>query len=215
MAKLTNLEIFRYASEKLDKSNSPDIQKLAFVWMYEESRLEWLRLKVKDFEVTELQRSDARAFIRDKDFGDVRQVNITDDLNIAFVLGVWADFDFQCGAQITTYTRPIVPFTVDEGIESLSDPFNQPDDEFPRYIERRNDAGLYFDILSTNTPKGVSVYYVKKPKPYALLTEPNGFTEEDQAQQYDIIDMVVMKYSLSIEDYNKWQATGQEVQNNG
>jgi len=215
MAKLTNLEIFRYASEKIDKSNSPDIQKLAFVWMYEEARLEWLRLKVKDFEVTELQRSDARAFIRDRDFGDVKQVRITDNLNIAFVLGVWADFDFQCGAQVTTYTRPIMPFTIDEGVESLTDPFNQPDDEFPRYIERRDDLGLYFDILSTNVPKGVSVFYVKKPNHYALLEDPTGFTEEDQPQQYDIIDMAVMKYELSIENFNKYQGSAQEVNSNG
>jgi len=215
MPKLTNLEIFRYASEKIDKSNSPDVQKLAFVWMYEEARLEWLRLKSKDFEVTEAQRSDLRIFIRDTDLGNVRKAYINDNLNVAFILGVWADFDFECNGTVNTYTRPIMPLSIDEAAEAMTDPFNQPDDEFPRYVERRDAQGLYFDILSTNVPKGVSVFYVKKPNPYALLTDPNGFTEEDQAQQYDIIDRAVMKYELSIENFNKYQGMGQEVQTNG
>lgn len=215
MARLTNLEIFKYASEKIDRSNSPDIQKLAFVWMYEEARLEWLRFKVKDFEVTELQRSDLRVFIREVDLGNTKKAYIDPDWNLAFVMSVWADFDFECNGAINTYTRPIMPFSIDEGPEAMTDPFNQPNDEWPRYIERHDSQGLYLDLLSTNTPQGVSVFYVKKPEPYGLLTDPTGFTEEDQAQQYEIIDRAVMKYELSIENYNKYQGMGQEVSQNG
>lgn len=215
MARLTNEELYKYAGVKYDKSNSPHVQKKAFVWLYSQARLNWLRFKFKDFEVTNIARSDLRQFIRDFDFGDVRRVIIPDSLNVEFVAGVYADFEFFCNGNTNLRTRPIIPFTADGGVESGSDPYWQPNDEFPSYMERNNGQEWYLDILSTNTPKGVAVFFCKKPKPFDLLENPTGFTEEDEKQQYDILDMAVRDYDAIIENYNQYQARDKQVQENG
>ncbi|MGG7664069.1 hypothetical protein [Dyadobacter sp. BHUBP1] len=188
--------------------------KQAFMWFYSQARLEWLRLKAKDFEMTALQRSDLLPFVRDVDFGDTRKVYLEESLRIELVLGVWADFVFECNGKSTLYTSAIKPLTIDEAAEAMRDPFNQPDDEFPAYVQR-NDGKPYLDILSTSVPQGVSVHFIMKPIDYDLLGNPGGYTQEDEAQQHQIVDLAVAKYQLSIENLNQYQGSRLEIHNSG
>ena len=215
MARLTNSQVYKYFQGKVDKANAPYIPPAQMALMYTESRLEWLRLKSKDFEVTTLQRSDLRPFIKEQDFGSVLTVSIPNDSEILYTMGVWANFEFECKGVTRISTRPIRPLTIDEAAEIMMDPFNQPNDEFPAYVERSDNNVPYLDILCSSAPVEGTVFFIKSPKPFELLTDPNGYTDESETAQFEIIDIAVKKAELEIENLNKFQGMREEISNNG
>lgn len=215
MARKTNLGIYKAAQKKWDKANTPHQTQAAFLLLYSESRLEWMKLKVKDFEVTEQVRTDLLPFIRKKDFGTTDKVilkNIGSDRIFARtkLTGV---FTFECAGKKTKRTLDIPPRSVDSDI--FNDPFNQPDDTDPCYYDDNDGAGPYMLILSTNVPENVVLRYIKYPEPYELLDRPNDVTEEDELQQDEIIDMAVAKYLGQIRDFERMQAQQLEIQKQG
>ncbi|MCE7039242.1 hypothetical protein [Dyadobacter sp. CY312] len=214
MAKLTNLELYKYAQVKWDKSNSPHETPPDFKRRYEEARLEWMKLKFKDFEVTESVRSDLWPFIREKDFGSTKIVRFKDVApdRLLYKTAVHGDYTFACNGKQTTYTLPIVPRTIDNMNAIGQDPWNQPDDTEPMYVEGNDGSGAYLEVHSTTVPQNLTVHYLKAPEPFGLLTDRNGFTEEEETQQYEIIDIAVKKYELSIENYGRFQGMAQEIQ---
>lgn len=216
MSKLSNVELYKYAQVKYDKYASPHMTRRAFQWMYSEARKEWLKAKYKDYEVVESVRADLRPFNRDQDFANTKKINLSaiGSNKVEFITAVWGDFEFQCNGKNTIYTSAIKPVSIDQAAELMRDPFNQPDDEFPIYLDR-NDGQPYIEILSTTTPQVVTVHYIKKPEDYGLLTNPDGLTEEEETQQYEILDISVKKVELSIENFGKFQGMREEIQGNG
>lgn len=215
MGKLTNLELYKYAQEKYDKYNSPHIRHRAFQWMYSEARKEWLRQKLKDYETVEQVRMDLLPFNREKDFLNTKRINLNQVApdKIEQRTGVWADFEFECNGEVKIYTFPVQPLTKDVAAVLMTDPFNQPSDEFPYYLDK-NDGQPYLEILSTTTPQVVTLSYIKAPKDYDLINDPNGYTEEEETQQYEILDISVKKAELSIENFAKFQGMREEIQTN-
>ena len=215
MAKKTNIELYKHAQVKWDKANQPHQNASDFQKRYQEARLEWMKLKWKDFETTEAARNDLRPFIREKDFGNVRVVNFSEIPNKMFITAVHGNFSFSCNGKTTTYTLPIVPRSIDNFNGSTTDPFNQPDDTEPVYIERNIGSGTYIEVQSTTVPQALTVHYIKEPNPFSLVSSPNGTTEEEEAQQYEIVDIAIRKYELSNENYQRFQAMGQEISQSG
>lgn len=214
MAKLSNLELYKYAQVKWDKSNSPHETPANFKRRYEEARLEWMKLKFKDFEVTEAVRSDLWPFIREKDFGSTKIVRFNDVApdRLLYKTAVRGDYTFACNGKQNTYTLPIVPRTMDNMNAIGRDPFNQPDDTEPMYVERNDGTGPYLEIQSTTLAQNVTMHYIKAPDPFGLIANPNGFTEEEEMQQYEILDIAIKKYELSIENFGRFQGMTQEIQ---
>lgn len=215
MAKKTNLEIYNAAAVKWDKARRPDQSRTDFKLRYEEARLEWLKLKMKDFEVTEFTRMDLLPFLRQKDFGTTNRVYLRAVLpDIIFartqLTGV---YKFECNGKITPRTLPIIPRRVDSDI--FQDPFNQPIDTDPVYYDSSDATGQYIQILSTSVPEDVTLRYVKHPAVYDLILNPNGYTEEGEAQQNEIIDIAVQMYLQSIRDFETMQAQQLELQSKG
>lgn len=215
MARKTNLGIYKAAQEKWDKANSPHLPQFPFSVLYQESRLEWLKLKVKDFEVTELVRVDLLPFLRKKEFGTAEklllsQVGPDRIFHRTKLTGV---FTFECNGKQTKRTIDIAPRAVDSDI--ANDPYNQPEDTDPVYYDDNDGDGPYIQVLSTNVPEDVVLRYVKYPEPYKLIEDPEGFTEEEEAQQNEIIDIAVAKYLGRSRDFQGMQAQELEIQNRG
>ena len=215
--KLTNIEIYKYAQVLWDKSNSPHEPPLNFKRRYEDARMEWIKLKFKDFEVSELVRSDLWPFIREKGFGSTKILRFNDVApdKLLYKTAVHGDYSFSCNGRTNTYTLPIVARTIDNMNAIGQDPFNQPDDTEPMYIESNNITdGPHLQIQSTTVPANVVLHYIKYPEPYLISTQ-GGFTEEEEMQQYEIIQLAVRSYELSIENPLRFQGMGQEIQQRG
>jgi hypothetical protein len=215
MAKKTNLGIYKAAQVKWDKARRPHQSAADFQLRYEESRLEWMKLKIKDFEVSELVRADLWPFIRRKDFGDTNRIYINgvSPDRIFARTRLSGDYDFECNGKVTRRTLPIVPRSVDSDI--FQDPYNQPIDTDPIYQDKNDGTGTFMEILSPSVPKNVVLEYIKYPEPYLLTTNPDGFTEEDEVQQNEITDIAVQKYLASIGNYQAMQAQQLETQTSG
>lgn len=212
MARKTNLDIYKAAQEKWDKANKPHETQDAFKLLYEEARLEWLKLKAKDFETTELVRKDLWPFIRKKEFGTTDKIFLDSVLpdRIFIRTKLTGDYVFECNGTRTTRNLTINPRAVDSDISQ--DPFNQPHDTEPVYYDDSEGKRTFMDILTPSTPQNVILRYVKYPEPYQLLDLPFGYTEEDEDQQNEIIDMAVEKHLAKIGDYQKMQAQAIELQ---
>lgn len=216
MSKLNNLDLYNYAQEKYDKYNSPYMTERAFQWMYSEARKEWLKDKLKQYETVEQVRMDLAPFNREKDFIATNRINLSGTApdKVEFKVALWANFEFECNGEITVYTVPVQPVSKDQVANLLRDPFNQPTDEFPIYIEK-NDGQPYLEILSTSIPQVATLSFVKAPKDFNLVSDPQGFTEEEEMQQYEILDISVKKAELTIENFGKFQGMREEIQSNG
>lgn len=214
MAKKTNKEIYLAAQVKWDKARRPHQSEPDFKRRYEESRLEWLKLKYKDFEVTEAVRSDLRPFIRNYTFGATNKVLLSQTTSkFLYATKLTGDYTFECSGKQTVRTLAITPRQIDT--DFMLDPYNQPDDTEPVYIEENDGDGIYFKILSDSIPTNVVLRYIKAPEIYDLQNSPNGFTEEDEMQQNEIIDLAVEKYLIAIGDFQTMQAQQLELANKG
>lgn len=213
--RLTNREIYQYAQELWDKANNPHDTPAAFRRRYEDARLTWLRLKAKDFEVTEMNREDLRPFIREQNFASTREVILDESLKIFRITALLGDFTFECSGKRTVRTLPIKPRSIDAIGASLTDAWNIPDDTEPAYYERWRNGGNVLEILSTSTPDNVVLHWIKEPDRYNLDTDQGGFTEEGREQQQEIILMAVKGYELQIENYQRFQGTAQQIQSAG
>lgn len=213
MAKKTNLELYEQALIYLDTSNNPDVSAEEFQVLYQNARLRWIKLKYKDFERNEFVRADLRPFIREHNFGTSRILNYSalpeKKLYITAVLGV---FDFACKGKTTSRTLPIIPKPIDIASALLSDPLQQPNDTDPIYIEQYNGTSTYGQILSTNVPRNVVIQYIKEPNDFSLIDTPNGFTEEEEMQQNEILDIALGRKEIIDEDYQRYQAIQNELQ---
>lgn len=213
--KLTNREIYRYAQELWDKANNPHDTPFAFRLRYEDARLVWLRLKAKDFEVTEMVRKDLRPFIREQKFASTREVQLTDNLKIFRITALLGDFTFECSGKRTVRTLPIKPRQIDAVGASLTDAWNVPDDTEPIYFERWLNGGNILEILSTSTPENVTLHWIKEPDRYNLDSDPDGYTEEEREQQMEIVQIALKDYELGIENYNRFQGRTQQLASSG
>lgn len=215
MAKKTNKGIYVAAQEKWDKANSPHMTEFAFQLLYQESRLEWMKLKVKDFEVTEQVRVDLFPFVRKKVLGKTDKILLTAVApdRIFHRTKLTGVYTFECNGKQNKRILDIVPRAVDSNISN--DPYNQPDDTEPAYYDDNDGAGTYIQILSTSIPEEVTLRYIKYPNPFDLLDQPDGLTEEEEAQQNEIIDIAVAKYLGRTRDFQGMQAQENEIQNRG
>lgn len=215
MSKLSNIGLYKYAQVKYDKYNTPLMTRRAFQWIYSEARQEWLRLKYKDYEVSEAIRADLRPFNRSFDFPNTSRLNLNSMTPEAeYITAIYADFEFVCNNEMTIYTRDVHPYTKDNGASSLTDPYNQPSNEFPFYMDE-NDGQPYIQVLSDTLPVVTTITYLKRPDNYNLLSDPDGFVEEEYTQQLEILDLAVRSIELTIENFGKFQASREELQTNG
>jgi len=216
--KRTNRQLYKYTNDKADESNRPYMKPALFNTLYEAARLGWMKLKHKDYETHESVRRDLAPFDRHYLFGDTRTVRLS-DLPIAnehrFLTGVHADFTLSCNGSDLTYTLPVVPIAKDKAFALLTDPFGQPDDTEPCYIESSDNGGEFLKILSTNVPKAVTVHYLKYPAAMDVINNPDGLTEEGEAQQLEIVAMLLEAYFADIENFNSSQKKREEIINSG
>ena len=215
MSKLSNIDLYKYAQGKYDKYNTPYVTRRYFQWVYSQARSEWFRLKYKDYEVSEAVRSDLRPFNRSKDFLNTSRINLNEVTpGEKFITTVYADFEFSCNGSDTVYTRQVKPLSKDEAATKMTDPFNQPNNEFPFYTDE-NDGQPYLQILSETAPIVTTVGYLKEPDDYKLLDDPNGFTEENESSQYEILDLAVRSVELTVENFSKFQSMREKIMTNG
>lgn len=216
MAKKTNLQIYEEWQVHADVVNNPYRTPPDFQTLYQNMRLKWFKLKAKDFEVSETVRADLRPFIREKDFGNVSEVFLKKDgIKIEYITAVHGDWKFQCNGKNTVRQLPIAPKAIDVVNAIMNDPFQQPVDTDPMYVEQNGATGIYLKILSTTTPDRVTVHYLKEPDQFDLVDNPEGFTEEEEMQQNEILDMVLGRNDIIVENFNRAQAFQNEVQSKG
>ena len=133
--KRTFNELFKYFQRGLTQPYKDNVKQIRFVELYEATRLEWLKLKIKDVEQTELLNRDLDVFYRSTNVGTTAQANksLIEGVGerIRFVMAVHGDFTLSCNGIANTYTLPIQPKGKDSLFGMMSDPFRQPDDADP------------------------------------------------------------------------------------
>ena len=216
MPKKSNEQLYDEFLTHADVANNPYRTPYQFQTVYQNSRLKWFKLKYKDFERTEAVRADLRPFIRSKEFGKGNIIPIAaSEIKLEYITAVNGIWTFQCNGKNTERQLPIVPKPIDVANAMVVDPFRQPDDTEPIYIERNEGEGFYLQILSANWPSKVFVHYLKEPEPFNLLDDPGGFTEEEEMQQNEILDMALGRHELITENMNRYQALQNEIQSKG
>ena len=194
--RLTNLELYKYAQEKYDKANTPNVSQRNFVLFYTEARSDWLALIDKDYELTEKRRSDFRGFILPQTFsGDTKVLGD----EVLYIKAMLTSFATSCDSVPKV---PVQPRSWDEVTESLRNPFTCPNDEEPVYVEYDNKVEIY----STTVPTLTKFIYVKRPKAFDLIGDPGGFTDENREQQEMILDIAVAKIKLKFSQQFGYEA---------
>ena len=191
--RLTNLEIYKSAQEKWDKSSNPHVSQTDFQRIYTEARNEWLALTDKDFEVTEKRRSDFRGFVFKSTFsGD--KYSIPEE--VLYIKSVASTFSFSCDGVTQQIKVPVDPRSWDEINEALRNPLQCPTDEEPNYVEYSEGSLNILEIYSKTAPTVTEVVFVKRPTNYDLISNPGGTTIENREQQENIIDIAVAKVKM-------------------
>lgn len=215
--KLTNIQLYNYGRKKADDSNGTFWKPPTFIQNYHEARLEWIRLKLPDFERNEAVRRDLEPFVVEPhNFGAVNRISLGALLHsyagLTMIHGEWG---FMCDGQITKRTLPIPPKPIEKAIPALLDFAEQPADTDPWYIEEKEGELMYIRVMSQNVPDNLTIHYVRHPKPLDLVNEPDGYTEEGQTQQLEILAIALKKMKVTSENYNSAQAIGQEIAQKG
>lgn len=205
---MTNIEIYDYIMDKLDKSDSPYFTPEQVSRVFNESYLEWIENTANSFELTEKRRKDLIELTRIRNYGNSKLLDLTVfNSDILRVMAVHGDYSYDCKGQVNTYTRPIKPITWDSFATFGEDPYNQPNDHFPGYVEYSDSNGKpYIRIESTSTPSNVQVVYIKQPVKMDAENSPNASIEIKDTQTLEVIDICLSKLKLNIEDFNSVQA---------
>lgn len=211
--KLTNRQLYDYARSEHDDTNGEFWKPAVFVRNYEAARLRWIAKRLPLAESDEQMFRDLEVFMAEPhNFGSTNRVAlqalIYPYLGKTAVHGEW---NFVCNGRTTPRTLPIPPRRIEVLIPALTDFTEQPEDTDPVYIEEREGEFMYLRILSRNVPSNLTVHYVTEPKPFRLIEEPSGFTQEGYSQQLQIVSLAMFGREITVENYNKAQAEMQKT----
>ncbi len=116
--------------------------------------------------------------------------------------GVWKD---PCGG--ADRFTPIVPIKMDKFNRALTDSFDKPDDEFPKYKQQDNQVLVY----ASNAPVSITVDYVKIPVTPTPLTLGN--TPELHASTHpEIAKILTRLFETTTEQLARVGIQQQEIQ---
>ena len=211
MTKLSNKKIYDYIMLKLDKHGSPYFTPAQVSDFFNEAYLEWIPLTAKSGELTDKRRQDLHELVRVLKIGDNRII----DLNVldpapCHIWALFADFNFECKGVVKKYTRPVEPIQWDTYAIRADDPYNQPTDTFPGYVQYADNSGRpLLRIESKSLPRDVEIVYIKEPILMDAKNKPNDTIEVKRTQQMEIIDICLAKLELNIQNQFGYQATTQ------
>jgi len=210
--KLTNRQLYDYGRAEHDDSNGEFWKPALFVRNYEAARLKWIGKRLPLAETSEQLFRDLECFMAEPhNFGNTNRVAlqalIHPYLGKTAVHGEWS---FACNGRTTNRTLPIPPRRIEVLIPALLDYTEQPEDTDPVYIEEKEGDLMFLRILSRNVPSNLTVHYVTEPKPFRLIEEPNGYTQEGYTQQLQILSLAMFGREITVENYNKAQAEMQK-----
>lgn len=199
--------IYDLAKVMYDEARSPSEQEAKFAIRYENSRLAWQEWYFRNFEISEDARAHLRPFLRVKQVEEKDIIYHKDIPEFRFNTGITGEFIFGCSGKTTKRTIPISPRKIHHAIASLSDAWANPDDADPVFFESGDkEKGSFFQILSTNVPKKVNIYYVKYPKKFDIIDNPNGVPEEEDGSVKEIINFLLKSREYTFENFNRFKA---------
>jgi hypothetical protein len=133
----------------------------------------WMTKASERAEKTQRYRDELGGLVIARPFNSP-SILVSDLVRYRRLLGITADFDFQCGTQTIRRTVPVEPKNNDRFGVDLSSPFQIPNDQFPIYEETREVlGGRQIKILSRNAPIVVDVTYLMNPRTIDGASEPN------------------------------------------
>ncbi len=206
--KLTNKELYEYGRKQHSDPNSDYWKPAEFVRNYEHARLEWLKDLAPKIETDELARRSAEPFITEPhNFGTTNRVSLAALINtLVAVYMVHGEWKFECNGRVTTRTLAVPPRQIEKAIPGLVDFTEQPVDSDPVYIEEKEGEFMYIRVLAQTVPENLTVHYLKQPKPFDLITNPNGTTDEGYTQQLEILNRALEIRETTSENWAKLQA---------
>ncbi len=211
MIKLTNIQVYDYVMLKLDKHQAPTYDEQEISDFFNEAYLEWLDDNVKVGEVSDRNVSLLDRLVRKKDYGSTKALRLS-TVTPEPVFRIWAVFsnlNFECRGITEIYTRPVIPKTWDRVGVGLSNPFETPTDWDPMYTKHSEGGDAIITILSDNVPVESEIVYVKTPQVFDAVNNTGGFTEISRDAQYQVIDKVLQKLLINIENLPVAQAVSQ------
>lgn len=116
--------------------------------------------------------------------------------------GIWTDV---CGGQ-DRFT-PIVPIKMDKFNRALTDSFEKPDDEFPKYKQQDNQVLVYAD----NAPVSITVDYVKIPVT-PTPTTLGGTPELHPSTHPEVAKILTRLFETTTEELARVGIQQQEIQ---
>lgn len=200
MTKLTNKEVYDSIMLKLDKFGSPYFTEDWVSIVFNESYVEFVNLAFREFEQSPKRRADLVNLVKK---GSVSATSVIPYNLLSpepyLLLMVISEFSFTCKTTTNNYKRRVKPVTFDSLGVISDDPFNNPTDQFPAYVEYSGANGKEIHILSKNTPLTTEVTYIKSPNKINIRGNPLGVTEVDYPQQIEIIDIAIRKLLQVVE----------------
>lgn len=190
---MTHNELAEYTRVLFDKYQSPWFDDAETSTLLNTAYYEWLKLKVKKFEVDgEIRRSLINLTI--KDTVTATAVIDLDDLSFEYyrVIALAGTWDFECNNITTRRTVPIKPISWDDYYRTNNDPFNKAEDAFPLYVELFSTVPQ-LEIKSTTVPLSVDIVYLKMPVRINLPTTANTDIEVPDDCAREIAEFAVMK----------------------
>lgn len=210
---MTFLEIYNKAQDVWDKSGSAYMPKDQFDTFFNMKYNAWVELESKQLEKNEHYNSQLMYL-----FDTISKSNsnfidrVVDTPNFRKRLRFNITFNDPCNAgQILTRNVRVVGNDVIDVMKV--DPFNRPIDDDPLAIATKlTNGNPGWQEFGTTVPLTLNMTFVKNPQTFNSNTTPNTVFEGMDWVAYILIQLVVYRMDLTIENLQRMQLEAQDVQ---
>jgi len=171
--------------------------------------MEMAKNRYSEFEFNEKRRKDLLSLVRVEEIASSANVNLEIIPDFLFVLSLAADFnDTSCNRVLSQIS--VRPMQLDDYRRAQHDPFNQPTDDEPFYIERNTGGSRQLEVKSTTTPTRLYLDYLKRPAEVSL----SGNIDSDfpEHMHEEIVNLAVRKMFATLSDGEHYQLQLNEIQ---
>lgn len=201
MDKLSNYRLYEVIMQELDKHQTVYYEAYQVSDFFNDAYMEWLNAMVKNLEADASSDIKLLPLVRTASVANSSIVNLS-QLSPKFYhsKAVFADFDFVCRGVSKTWTRGVNAISYNNLQSVLDDANKSPTNHFPLYLLTSEYGYGAIKILSSTTPKMVTVNYIQSPSRVDMENNPNGFTEIDFVSQMEVVSICVLKILETIKN---------------
>lgn len=192
--------------QRIDQSGSPDFNPTEgdrlLNWAYDV----WYLINRPKFDKDQASSVNMTHLIRPFSFAnkaDITVVGVGADIeNYRDLAKLKAKFNVpDCNGGTKEITPNVVPMSISEQDVNQDDPFNEPTDKYPRYVQDHNGTYRVISVKSTTTPLELIGSYFKELQVIDAANTPNVVFEAQDYVARQVVDIAKILAKGDLDDY--------------